>query len=83
MKKITLIAVITIVLLLPCIQLNAQVSTGFNFGVAGDYVGWNAAQAFPLNIRHNAAQPINFWTNGTQQMTILPNGQHHQSYNLC
>lgn len=40
-----------------------QVSTPANFGFPGDYVGWNAAQAFPLNITHRGGQPINFRTN--------------------
>ena len=74
MKKITTIAVVVIALLLPSIQLNAQVTVATNFGNSGNYVGWNSAQAFPLKISHDGAQPINFWTNGSQRMTILANG---------
>ena len=51
--------------------VKAQVSTPFNFGFPANYVGWNAAQAFPLTIAHKGNQPLNFQTNGTQRMTIL------------
>lgn len=35
-------------------ELNyAQVTTGFNFGGLGDYVGWNGTMTPPLEIRHN------------------------------
>ena len=40
----------------------AQVSTAFNFGVTGNYVGWDGFQTFPLTIKHEAQQPINFHT---------------------
>jgi hypothetical protein len=63
-----------IVLIVGTLKVSAQVSTPFNFGIATNYVGWNAAQAFPLQIRHNAAQPINFFTSNTQRMTITPTG---------
>ena len=52
----------TIVVLFTSKMLFAQVSTGNNFGFTGDYVGWNSAQAFPLVIKHEAQQPINFHT---------------------
>ncbi len=51
----------------------AQVSSPTNAGVATDFVGWNAAQAFPLNINHkatSAASDINFLTRNTQRMVI-------------
>ncbi len=32
-------------------------------GVAGQYLGWNAATGIPLQIRHNGNQQINFYTN--------------------
>jgi hypothetical protein len=54
--------------------VKAQVTTPSNAGINTDYVGWNAAQPFPLQIRHNANQPITFHTNGTERMTILGNG---------
>ena len=63
------------------LKVLSQVSTPFNFGVANNYVGWDNNQGFPLNIKHEAAQPINFFTNagaGTfnnQCMTIQPNGR--------
>jgi hypothetical protein len=46
-------------------NLQAQVSSLFNNGVTTDYVGWNNLQAFPLQIRHNANQPIDFYTNNS------------------
>ncbi|MGV3630418.1 MAG: tail fiber domain-containing protein [Bacteroidota bacterium] len=63
-----------IVLIVGTLNVSAQVSTPFNFGIATNYVGWNAAQAFPLQIRHNAAQPINFFTANTQRMNITSTG---------
>jgi len=65
-----------------CCSLRAvsQVTTPANAGAATDYVGWNAAQAFPLSIKHEGNQPINFYTNagaGTfnnQRMIINING---------
>ena len=56
----------------------AQVTTPSNAGFVGDFVGWNAGQAFPLNIRHDANnQPINFFTGGIApgnlHMRINPN----------
>jgi len=83
MKKIILTAVIKFALLLTCIQMNAQVTVPSNAGGAGDYVGWDAGQAFPLNIRQNNTtnpQPINFWTDGIQRMTILGNNTLTNGY---
>ena len=61
---------------------NAQVSTGVNNGLATDYVGWDGFQAFPLIIKHEAQQSINFHTfAGTGippinlRMIISSNGQ--------
>lgn len=62
------------ILALSNLNLNAQVSTAFNTGSSGNYVGWNSGQAFPLLVKHEAAQPINFFTNNTQKMTILSGG---------
>jgi len=45
------------------IQANSQVSNGANNGISSDYVGWNFFQTFPLNIKHEANLPINFYTN--------------------
>jgi hypothetical protein len=57
----------------------AQVSTPFNNGFLGNYVGWNSLQTFPLEIRHNATgQPITFFTsNGTptERMRLTPTGE--------
>ena len=41
--------------------LFGQATVPGNAGVLGNYLGWNAATAIPLEIRHNAAgQPIDF-----------------------
>jgi len=49
----------------------AQVTTANNNGGATDFVGWDNAQAFPLQIRHNANdQPINFFTDNVMRMRI-------------
>jgi uncharacterized membrane protein SpoIIM required for sporulation len=56
--------------------VNAQVSTlGNSSGNSAHYVGWNSGVTFPLDIKHDAAQPINFFTNNTQRMTILSTGE--------
>jgi hypothetical protein len=33
-----------------------------------DYLGWDAATTFPLNIRHNGNQNINIFRNGLNRM---------------
>jgi hypothetical protein len=53
-----------VTLAMPIISFS-QVSVPSNSGVAGDFVGWAAGNAFPLEIKHNANQPINFFTNNT------------------
>ena len=52
-------------------QLFAQVSVLGSSGGSGDYVGWNSFQTFPLNIKHEANQPINFYTNTGLNLTPL------------
>ena len=74
MKKITLSIVIILIMVLSNFRSNGQVDIVSHAGLSTYYVGWNAAQAYPLNITHNAAQPINFLTNSIQQMTILGSG---------
>jgi hypothetical protein len=70
-KPLHAIIIIAIILLLNLV-MKAQVSAPFNFGAVGNYVGWNAAQAFPLTIQHLGPQPINFLTAGNPipRMTI-------------
>jgi len=70
-------ALIIATLLMPSINLNAQVSVPNNTAGGGNYVGWANTVNVPLNIRQNNItnpQPINFWTNNAQRMTILGNG---------
>ena len=71
MKIITRWIVIIWIMVQSYINCIAQVSTGFNFGIVSDYVGWNAGQPFPLTIQHLGIQPINFLTDNQQRMTIL------------
>jgi hypothetical protein len=76
MKQLRFFSTIFILLKITS-QISAQVSTPFNFGGPADYVGWNAAQNFPLTIAHRRTitpQPINFLTANVQRMTILGNG---------
>ncbi len=52
---------------------HAQVTTPANqpFGT-GDFVGWdNTVTGDPLMIRHDADQPIQFFTDGLEQMRLL------------
>jgi hypothetical protein len=51
----------------------SQVSTLGNSGAATDYVGWDNAQPFPLQIRHNANQPMEFFTNSIQRIRLNHN----------
>ena len=69
MKKIYTRVIAFIVLALP-FYAKAQVTTAANAGGPTDYVGWNSAQAFPLQIRHNGNQPINFFTDSTLRMKL-------------
>ena len=46
-------------------KMQAQVSTPLNAGSTANYVGWDATNLFPLQIRHNANQPIDFYTNNS------------------
>ena len=54
--------------------VSAQVSVLGNNGIPSNYVGWNAAQTFPLQIRHNGNQPIDFITDNTHRLRIMPSG---------
>ncbi|HNR18795.1 MAG TPA: hypothetical protein PKN75_02750 [Bacteroidia bacterium] len=53
---------------------NAQVSVLGNSGTGSNYVGWNAAQAFELNVQHLGQQNINLKTNGTHRLVIRGSG---------
>ncbi len=77
MKKLFIKAAIIWMIVLP-LYMFAQVSTLGNAGIATNYVGWNNAQNFPLQIRHDANnQPISIFTGGTGaanlRMRINPN----------
>lgn len=48
----------------------AQVSVATNAGGPANYVGWNAAQPFPLRIQHLGNQPIGIGTNNFFRMAV-------------
>jgi len=51
------------------LSLNAQTTTVGNLGTNNtQYLGWDAATTFPLNIRHNGNQNINILRNGLNRM---------------
>lgn len=57
-------------------EVKSQVSTLGNFsGNPAHFVGWNSSVlTFPLQIRHDANQSIQFGTNGNERMRILRYG---------
>jgi len=49
----------------------AQVTTPFNQGGSGNFVGWdNTVINDPLEIRHDANQPIQWYTDSIQRMQL-------------
>jgi len=50
--------------------VRSQVSTGNNSPSLGDYVGCDGATLFPLQVRHNANQSIQWWTDSIQRMQL-------------
>ena len=70
-------------LLVSSIQSNAQVSTAFNNvgSWTNEYVGWDNGMGVPLRIKHEANEPIEFYTNtgagtfGTPKMTLANTGE--------
>ena len=71
MKKLTKWMAIIGIIVMMNFNSYSQVSVLGNAGAAGNYVGWNAAQLFPVTVSHKGNFPINFQTNGTQRMTIM------------
>lgn len=58
-------------LLLTSGQVVGQASVLGNAGVPGDYLGWNNTMINdPLMIRHDANQPIDWYTNLIQRMRL-------------
>ena len=53
-------------------SLNAQVSVPNNQGNSGDFVGWDntLTNNFPLEIRHDLNQPIEWYTDAVQRMVL-------------
>lgn len=50
----------------------AQVSTASNSPTFGDYVGCDGLTTFPLEVRHNGNQPIDWYTDAIQRVTLSP-----------
>lgn len=48
----------------------AQVTTANNSPASGAYVGCDGFTTFPLEIRHNDNQPIQWWTDSIQRMQL-------------
>lgn len=44
-----------------------------NAGGPGDHLGWDNTNAFPLDVRHDGNQPIDFYTTAIQRMKLFPN----------
>lgn len=58
---------------LAMLPVHAQVSTPFNNGLLTDFVGWdNTMVNDPLQIRHDANQPIEFHTAMDERMRLSP-----------
>lgn len=56
---------------LAILPVHAQVTTPFNNGGTGDFVGWdNTMTNDPLQIRHDANQPIQWFTDAIQRMLL-------------
>jgi hypothetical protein len=65
----------SVMILMFNIKLNAQSTGTGNAGLSTDFLGWDntITNTFNLNIRHDLNYNINFFTGGTQRMTILGN----------
>ena len=74
MKKLLQIIVLIGMMMLSYFNIKAQVTTPFNIGGIGDYVGWDGSTNMPLDIKTKNStypQPINFYTNdGWPRMQI-------------
>ncbi|MBX2973088.1 MAG: hypothetical protein KF797_08295 [Flavobacteriales bacterium] len=53
-------------------QVVGQASVVGHAGAVTDYLGWNNLQGFPLQIRHDNNQQIQFFTNNVRRMQLLP-----------
>jgi hypothetical protein len=51
-----------------------QASTPGNAGVLGDYLGWDINTGIDLEIKHEGAFPITFFTNNVERMRLTPSG---------
>ena len=56
-------------------QVFPQVTVPNNNGQAGAFVGWNAGANQVLEVKNEANQPIDWYTNAIQRMRLMPTGQ--------
>ena len=49
-------------------------------GTAGSYLGWNSGTLISLDIRHNNARNIDFYTDSAFRMTILGNNLYNKGF---
>jgi hypothetical protein len=73
MKNLTKVIVFIGSILLLNNKVNGQADILSHAGLSTYYLGWNSLQNFDLNIKHDGAQNVNFYTSGSQRMTILGN----------
>ena len=53
-------------------QVAGQASVLGNSGGPAHYLGWDNTNNFPLMVRHNANQPIQWYTDAVQRMRLMP-----------
>ena len=71
MKNTVIKLNVLIAIICSCNTVNSQVSILGNTSInQAHFVGWNNTVTFPLDIRHDAFQPIIFSTNATERMRI-------------
>jgi hypothetical protein len=70
MKNLFLLSIFVMLISL----CQGQASTPGNTGVLGDYLGWNINTGIDLEIKHEAAFPITFFTNNVERMRLTPSG---------
>lgn len=75
MKQFIQAIVIIGIMILSNHEASAQADLiGHSGTLTSQYVGWNSSTTFPLNIKHEGANSINFFTKNNQRATIDTNG---------
>lgn len=57
-------------------RANGQASVLGNAGGPGDHLGWDNTNTFPLDVRHDGNQPIDWYTNAIQRLTLRPDATY-------